>query len=251
MAFSSSLLMSLVFFCFHTEVETNSARAQTGVLIEGRVVYPNGSPAGGAHVEAQTVCANTSTHLVQETTANCDGKFSIKSFDPTCNKYKFSVSHRETFYLPTGDNIFYIDTNGATPTIELVSGQVFAPIVLRLEQRGGEVVLSVFDEKTQSFIYAGLSIDREPVANKTFGGGISIATGDDGSSHTLFLPPGDYTVTVDRYMCHGKSYVAARPPIFKFSIKAGMREALTLKVNIAEIETTSSYDNVKAAPCFQ
>jgi hypothetical protein len=251
MIFANRLLMSLLFFCFHIGVENNLAKSQTGVLIEGRVVYPDGSAAGGAHVVAESICTDTSVHLVQERTANPDGKFLIKSFDPTCNKYKFSAAHREALWLPTGDDIFYIEPNGTTPTIELISGQVPAPVLIRLGERGAEVELKVFDEKTQSFIYAGLSIDREPIGNKSFGGGMSTATGDDGSSLTLFLPPGNYIVTVDRYMCHGKNYVSARPPTFTFSIGAGVRQARTLNVNVAKIQAKSSYDNPKAMRCSQ
>src|SRR6185295_4447778 len=134
-----------------------------------------------------------------------------------------------------GDNIFYLVPNGTKPTIELKSGQTHPSVLLRLEQRGGEVHLRVFDEKTQSFVYAGLDIHREPEGKKTFAGGMSIATDLNGSGYRLFLPAGKYVATVGRYVCHDKNYFSAVPPRFEFEIKAGVRQTLTMKVNIAEI----------------
>lgn len=251
MRFTNSLLISLLIFCVHNEIHTISAKAQTGIPIEGRVVYPDGTGAGGANVVAVSNCANTSVHLVQETITSSDGKFLIKSFDPTCNRYKFSTSQSETFWLPTGDEFFYLAPNGTTPTIELMPGKMPAFILLGLEQRGGKVELRVFDKKTGAFIYAGFSIHREPVPNKTFDGGMSDATGDGGSSHTLFLPPGNYVAGIDRFKCRGKNYFSAKPQKFKFTVKAGMREAMTMNVNIANIQTKSSYDNPGAELCSQ
>lgn len=249
MSLANGLLMSLVLFCFHPEIENNLAQSQTDFHISGKVEYSDGSAAGGARVIAESTCTNN--QLVQETTTKPDGRFSMKAFDPNCNKYKLSASYREAFWLSTGNDIFYLVPNGTTPTIELMPGKPSAPVLIRLEQRGGEVELRVFDEKSQSFVYAGLSIDREPVGNKTFGGGISIATGVDGSLHSLFLPAGKYVAKVERYMCHDKTYFSASPATFKFNVRAGMRQTLTVKVNTAKIQARSSYDNIRAARCSQ
>jgi hypothetical protein len=216
--------------------------------MQGRVVTSNGLAASGAHVVANSICASTYS-LVEETITNPDGYFSIKSYDPDCNKYQFSASHREALWLPTGDNGFSMTPNGTNPVIELKPGQIPAPILLRLEQQGGEVELIALDEATRSYIYAGLSIRREPVGKKTFSSRLSIATGEDGSSHTLFLPPGEYALEIDRYMCHDKIYWSAKPPTFRFTIEVGMRQTLTLRLNIVELEAKTSYANPEGKRC--
>jgi hypothetical protein len=222
---------------------------QIGVPMQGRVLYQDGLTRGGARVVVESVCTNTNVHLGEDTRTGSDDSFSLKSFDPNCNRYRFSASHREAFWLPTGDNVFYVVPNGTTPLIELKPGQVPAPVLIRLEQQGGEVEIRAFDEATRSNIYAGLSIHREPVGKRTFGGNISIATADDGSSHPLFLPPGNYVAAVEGFRCHGKAYFSAKPPTFRFTIVGGVRDALTLRVNVAELLAQSSYDNPKAERC--
>ena len=249
MTFANSLLVCLLILCFDTVVGNNQTKAQTDVFLEGRVLYPDGSAAGGAHVVAESACSDTSVHLVQELSTSPDGRFSLRSFDPDCNKYKFSATHRERLWLPTGDSVFYLKPNGTTPTLELMSGHVPVPVLIRLGERGGEMDLRIFDEKTQSYIYAGFSIYRKPIGKKPFGGGMTTATGDDGSSHTVFLPPGNYVATVDRYLCHDKKYFSALPPTFTFRIRAGVRQARTLKVDIARIKPKASYDNPRAMRC--
>jgi hypothetical protein len=76
--------------------------------------------------------------------------------------------------------------------IEVKPEKVSSPILIRLEQQGGEVEMTLFDEATHSIVYAGLSLHREPSANKIFGGSRSFSIGDDGSSSSILLPPGDY-----------------------------------------------------------
>jgi hypothetical protein len=249
MKLANILLIGLLFPLLHVGAQTPSVVSPTGVLMQGKVVYPDGSAARGARIFVESNCTDTTVHLAQETIADLDGEFSMKSFDPACGKYRFFASHREAFWLPTRDHVFYEAPNGTTPTIELMAGQMPSPILIRLEQRGGEVELRAFDEATQSYIYAGLDIRREPVAEKTFGGRISTATRKDGSSHTLFLPPGSYVAEVSRYKCQGRVYFSAKPPTFRFSIKAGERQALTMKMNIADLEAKPSYDNPKAERC--
>ena len=248
MTLANVLVMTLFLFCFPSDIEKLTV-SQSDSEIVGRVEYSDGTVSGGALVSAVSICTNNG--LVRETTSAPDGSFSIKAPDPTCNKYRLSASHREAFWLPTGDNIFYLVPNGTTPTVELKSGQTDPSVLLRLVQRGGELDLRVFDEKTQSFIYAGLDIHREPELNKVFAGSVSIATDLNGSGYRLFLPAGKYVATVGRYMCHDKTYSSAVPPRFEFEIKAGLRQTLTMKVNIAEIPSRSSYDNIKAAPCSE
>ena len=248
MTLANVFAIALLLFGCPSDIEKLTA-PQSHSQIVGSVEYFDGSPAGGALVTAESICTND--HLAWETTSAPDGKFSIKVSDPACNKYKLSASHREAFWLPTGDNIFYLVPNGTTPTVELKSGETHPSVLVRLEQRGGEVDLRVFDEKTQSFVYAGLDIHREPESDKTFAGGASIATGLNGSLYSFFLPAGKYVAEVSRYMCRDKDYVSAVPPRFKFEVKAGMRQTLTMKVNIAEIPARSSYDNIKAARCSE
>lgn len=217
--------------------------------MQGRVVYQDGSTGAGARVVVETACANRNVHLVHETLTGPDGRFSLKSYDPDCNRYKFFASHREAFWLPTGDDVFYAAPNGTIPLIVLKPGQVPAPVLIRLEQEGGEVELRAFDEATRSYVFAGLGIHRQSAGEKTFTGSLSIATGRDGSSHTLFLPPGKYTVKVDRYGCQGKAYFSANPPSFGFTIEAGIRRTFILRVNIAELQAQQSYANPKAERC--
>lgn len=249
MKLTNILLIGLLLAYVHAVARPPLAVSQTGVSMQGRVVYQDGSTAAGAQVVVESACADRNVYLVHETLTGPDGSFSLKSYDPDCNRYKFSASHREAFWLPTGDNIFYVVPNGTTPLIELKPGQAPAPVLIRLEQQGGEVELNAFDEATQSYIYAGLGLRRERVGKKSFVGRMSLATGDDGSAHTLFLPPGKYVVKVDRYLCHGKEYFSAKPPTFRFTVEAGMRHALTLRVNVAELLAKSSYDNPKAERC--
>jgi hypothetical protein len=248
MTLANVLVTALFLFCFPSDVEKLTA-SQSDSQIVGRVEYIDGSAAAGALVSAESTCTNT--HLARETTSAPDGSFSIKAPDPTCNKYRLSASHREAFWLPTGDNIFYLVPNGTTPTVELKSGQTHPSVLLRLEQRGGEVDLRVFDEKTQSFVYAGLDIHQEPERNKTFAGSVSSATDLNGSGYRIFLPAGNYVATVANYMCHGKNYFSAVPPRLEFEIKAGIRQTLTMKIDIAKIPARSSYDNTKAARCSE
>ena len=243
------LLTGLLFPLLPVGAQTPSVVSPTGVLMQGKVVYPDGSAARGARIVVESNCTDKTTHLAQETIADPDGEFSVKSFDPACGKYKFFASHREAFWLSTRDHVFYEAPGERAPAIELEAGRMPSPILIRLEHRGGEMELRAFDEATQSYIYAGLDIRREPVAERTFGGRISTSTKKDGSSHTLFLPPGSYVAEVSRYKCQARTYFLAQPPTFRFSIKAGERQALTMKINIAELETKPSHGNPKAERC--
>jgi len=159
MVFGNRFLIILAVFCLPAAVQTALAQSQRIVPIEGRVVYPNGSGADGARVVVASAC-DTTAHLAQITTTRPDGGFSLKSFDPNCNRYEFSTSHLKDFWLPIGDNVFYLHPNRVKPVIQIVAGKRPPPVLIRLGLQGGEVKLSVFDKRTGSFIYAGLNISR-------------------------------------------------------------------------------------------
>src|ERR1044072_6265228 len=103
MKFTNILLMSLLLPLMHAVARPLSAVSQIVVPMQGRVVHQDGSTAVGARVVVVSACANANVQLVQETLTGPDGRFSIKSYDPGCNQYKFSASHREAFSRPTGD----------------------------------------------------------------------------------------------------------------------------------------------------
>lgn len=139
----------------------------------------------------ESACEGSHVHVVQDVFTQADGYFSAKSSDPTCGTYRFLASDRPHFWLPVGNDVFYLEPNGSIPTVSLRPGIIPEPVTIVREQRGGEVEFRVSDRATNSYIGAGLGITRSRVEGHTFGA-MSIRTGEDGSSHTLFLPPGDY-----------------------------------------------------------
>jgi hypothetical protein len=219
-----------------------------GIPLRGRVLYPDGSPASGANVRAETICRDSSVHFVADAVTDLDGGFVVASFDPFCGEVRFTAEYRSAFWLRTGEQVFYAGQNGTTPEIDLKSGMPPEPVTIRLEARGGAVELRVWDEATRRFIQAGLIIGRSLTEGRP-GGGMSIATGKDGSSHTLFLPIGIYTVSLWYYPCGIKTYFASEKPEDTFEIVPTERISKTLTVNTFELGASSSYDNPGGEKC--
>jgi len=219
-----------------------------GIPMRGQVLYPDGMPAVGATVVAATVCPEDRAHLVKDVKTRDDGSFSIASFDLRCGRVRFTAEHREGYWLKTGDDVFYPSTNGTTPQINISGDSPPPPVTIFLGARGGEIEFQVWDEATDRFIYAGLAIEREPVDGRGFGL-VSIATGDDGSSHTLFLPGGQYRVSVTRYLCGPKTFFVATRVWESFEVTPGQKAVKKLAVNTFNIKASDSYDNPSGQKC--
>ena len=219
-----------------------------GIPMRGQVLYPDGTPAIGATVVAATVCPEDRAHFVKDVKTGDDGSFSIASFDPRCGHVRFTAEHRGGYWLKTGDDVFYPSTNGTTPQVNISDESPPPPVTIFLGARGGETEFQVWDEATDRFIYAGLDIEREPVNGRRFGS-ISIATGDDGSSHTRLLPEGQYRVSVTRYPCGTKTFFVATRVWESFEVTPGQKAVKRLVVNTLNINASHSYDNPSGQKC--
>ena len=116
-----------------------------------------------------------------------------------------------------------------------------------LTKRDGRIELRVWDRSTKKFIYAGLGIYPQ-IRQKNFYA-MSIATGDNGEAHTLTLRSGKYLAKVERYLCEGKNFVAAKPPSFWVVVKATRLSRKTLAVDLSKIRAKRSYDNLDGKTC--
>lgn len=238
-ALGASLL--LLNGCAHRR-QPELGQVPLGIPVEGRVIYPDGSGATGATVRATTVCPGRTIHLTTTAVAGDDGRFSIDSFDSTCEKVEFSASYEDEFWLDT-DRLRTGRQKG--PIIEVGESGPVGPIVVQLGERGGVVELSVFDEDTQRFIYGALSIhsiDHDAIIMGT-------ATGDRGEAHSILLPIGEYEVRLSRFHCGKKTYFTADEPTVRFFIEEGARTAAQISVSVTALDTKPSYDNWEAKRC--
>jgi hypothetical protein len=219
-----------------------------GIPIRGRVVYPDGTSASGAKVIVRTLCEGRAYTLSRVAITQTDGSFALDSFDPDCIKIRLDASHRERFWLPTGDDVFYSRSNGKPAEIELVPGMIPEPVLIRLDQRGGEIEFRVWNETVSQNIHANVYVERLPVDGKTFGS-MSAATGDQGESDTLFLPPGEYQFSVNLFTCQGHVYVPVVPPRTRAVVRAAEHKAIVLSIDSQKMDVSRSSDNPKGKRC--
>ena len=111
----------------------------------------------------------------------------------------------------------------------------------------GRIELRVWDRAAKKYVYAGLGIYPKIRHTKFYA--MSIATGEDGASHTLTLPSGKYLAKIERYLCGGKNYFAASPPTFWIFVKAGQLGRKTLTVDRSKLRAKRSYDNPEGKAC--
>ena len=105
------------------------------------------------------------------------------------------------------------------------------------------------DAPSDSFIWAELSLKRVPPAGARPGYVRMIATGWDGGPDTVFLPAGQYEISVDQYSCHGVEYFTNGSPRETFALQAGQRIDKSISVDVRLIKPKSSYNNPGAKPC--
>jgi len=216
-----------------------------GIPLRGRVIYPDGSPAGGAQVVAETVCEDSRVRLSDGAVTDADGSFGIATFDTSCRKLRFTAEKRDGFWLRTGKEVFYPRPNGTVPQLELVGAAPPEPVTIQLDLRGGELELAVWDESVKRRIQAGLDVE----CPKAWCGAMSIATGEDGSAHTIFVAPRRYKVSLNYYPCGAKTYFAKQRPSLIVDVVEGQRQFVLLKVDTRLVPAKSSYDNPKGESC--
>jgi hypothetical protein len=219
--------------------------AQNNKILAGRVLFPNGTPAPDARVTVKTDCQNAGYSLVKYAIASPDGSFFVPAFGEDCQRYRLTADKREEFWLETGEDKVFYRANGVSATLDISSDSPLQPALIVLGARGGKIDVQVWDNATNQFIYALVSIEHKPVVGKTFGS-MEIATGHDGSPDTLFLPAGDYTASVEQFKCHEKLFWAIRPPVFPFTAVAGERNELKISIDAGLIE--GSPGNGKCVP---
>ncbi|MEE8201744.1 MAG: carboxypeptidase-like regulatory domain-containing protein [Candidatus Acidoferrales bacterium] len=241
-------LMLLFFLAALPRAPEKHISPLVGIKMTGRVLYPDGRPAAGATVTVTTVCEEVTVHLARETKTAEDGSFVLESFDPGCNRIQFTAAKREEYWLETGEDSLYTGTNGTAPTVTLSPGSPPPPITIILGQRGGEVEIQVWDIATKRFIYAGLEFQRRPIEGQTFPF-VYISTGEDGASHTVFLPVGEYEIALNYFDCRGKTYFADDLPQERFVVLEGEHRIEQLSVDITQVEVRSSYDNPGGERC--
>src|SRR5713101_4618118 len=107
-----------------------------GIPLRGQVLYPDGRPAPGATVRAETVCVDSTAHFVDEAITGTDGTFEIRSFDAYCGQVRFSAEYRGAFWLKTGKEVFYPGPNGTTPEVDIRNASPPQPVNIVLGSRG-------------------------------------------------------------------------------------------------------------------
>ena len=223
--------------------------APLGIPLRGLVIFNDGTPAAGATVTVSSACKNQLISLADDVMTDRDGHFKVNSFDSGCGTYSFKARDSARFWLPTGDGVFYMQPNGTEPQLSVSEGQVPDPVTLTLGLRGGELEFRVFDRASGSFIGATLDISRPPVQGRSFGA-MSIATGRDGSSHTVLLPVGQFVVTVFEFPCGSKTYFARNPPEVMVEVVEGQRVSSTVEIDVRALDTRESYDNWTGQRCM-
>ena len=242
--------MTLFFFAltvaaFAMAQESEHRNSPTRVPLRGQVLYPDGTPAAGAKVEAESICADSLVHIVGNTVSDSKGLFVFTSFDSSCGQYRFMAEKRDAFWLKTGKGVFYPHPNGTAPEIHVVDGTPAEPIFIEFELRGAELEIAVWDEFLGRRIKAGLDV----ACPETWCGAMGIATGEDGQAHTIFVPARRYKVTLNSYPCGPKKYFADDGPSITIDAVEGQRRTVELRINTRLLRARSSYDNVKGETC--
>lgn len=198
------------------------------VLVKGVVVYPDGTGAKGAKVQAAAFCIPT-VGLATETTTDAEGHFTLEM--RRCDKTVFKAEQPDTLWLPT--------------EVELQSNASQDTVVMRLQQGGG-VRWRVFDRRSKRFVPAGIAIIRGPRNRQWKWYALSTATGETGT--TVVLPEGDYFLELREFPCAGETYYAGGPKV-SFSITRGTLNQRTLDVDLAAIPVQRSYNNPRSLRC--
>jgi hypothetical protein len=240
----SALIQIVVILAASGFIGQEVSRAVFG--ISGTVQYPDGKPSAGATVTGITACSQEPYHLVKTTKTSSDGSFRLPPFDSECNRIQLSASNVEELWLKTGLDVFYPKENGTAPIVDITA--TGSPTVIILGERGAVVALRVRDAATEQFIWARLHLERRPVPGAKFGT-MLFATGRDGSADTLFLPGGEYEISVESYACNGTDYLVANPPRETLIVEAGQRVAKDISLNVRQIKPVRSSDNPHAKPC--
>ena len=222
-------------------------RAQTRGTppLRGTVVLPDGRPAVGATVVAKAACQNplggvVSMGFVKKTVTAGDGTFSFWPFDPDCNRYSFSASKQEDYWLPSDQRLF-TDVEPSIPAMDLASLSAVKPIRITLGARGGRIAIRVWDIATARFVHAGLELSRKPVAGKSFQGPELTSTGKDGAALVELFPLGEYEVQVRTYPCGKNEYWASNPrPVSSFAVESAIQLEKTIRIDVRNIKPEAS-----------
>ena len=217
----------------------------TRIPIHGVVLRPDGAPASGARVEAVATCPGH-VDLAAQADAASDGSFSIPGFPATCTPVSLRASLLSEYWLRTGNDVFFPTPNGTAPVVRPTIGA--PPTTITLGRRGGKLVFDVWDEATGKPIRATVSFTRANTKGRALGI-LQSATGLEGQSHSLFLPPGDYVANIDWFSCGSRSFFPSQAA-FTFSVSERAVQAVRLTVNTREMETIPSSDNPRAERCM-
>jgi hypothetical protein len=229
-----------------TGIETEQTEARGGhaaTQLTGTVVFADGTPAGGAVVEATQDCYQIGDSIeIRSVTSDADGTFSLSAFDPKCHRYRFSASKVEEYWLPT-DGIsspaFGADYPSERIVAEFSSSRPPKPVRIVLNRLGGKVAIRVRDVLTGRFIYADLSYQREPAKLYKIQWGL-MPTGLDGSAVVHLFAPGDYSVQVGTFKCGSEEYLAANGPRITLNVKPATEshEVIDIDVRNIKVQTT-------------
>lgn len=226
----------------------NSSIAPLGVPLRGMVLFPDGTPAAGAIVKAESDCPKNGFTLVNDAVVTSDGSFMIPSFDDMCARVRFTASYPSEYWLPTGQPMFCLAAAGTSPEVEIGDRPV-DPVSVILGVQGGEVEIRVFDTSSNRFVFGGLYV--RPLCGDEGKGRTSMgtATAKDGGPSRHLLPAGRYRVQLDQFRCNGKVYFPATPPGVEFEVTAAHLTPAVIRVDLSQVDTKSSYDNVEARRC--
>jgi len=239
------LLLGLGVVACASARSTDRVAIPIDIPLRGHVVYPDGSPAVGAKVVAATICERDWAHFVSDTLTTDDGSFVIKSFDTSCGEIRFTAEKRDGFWLKTGNEVFYPRPNGTPPEIHLLGDVSPDPLTIQLDLRGGELELKVWDESAKRHIRAGLMIE----CPGAWCGAISIATGESGAAHMIFVPARRYQVSLNWYMCGSRTYFPETGPSITVDALEGQRREAVLTIDVPMIRAKPSYDNPQGVSC--
>jgi hypothetical protein len=227
---------------------SRSASAQASTPLRGRVVFPDGTPAPGATVTVKTACDDMGYHLVSQAKTSEDGTFSIPPFGENCRRFQFTASKRSDFWMETGEDNLNGGLNGTSPAIDLSLTPDPSPVTIKLGQQGGRVDVQVWDIATERFVYATLSLKHQPAAGRIFGSEM-FATGKNGSSETLLLPPGEYFVNIDSYQCRDRQYVPPEQLCFPLSVASGTQQRKELQIDVRLIKAMRAFGTPYGRKC--
>ena len=190
-----------------------------------------------------------SFNLVSEATASSDGSFHIPAFrGAECTAIRLYAEKPDDLWLKTGANVFYKGEIGTTPLVNVTVDGLPSHADIELGIRGGRVKLRVKDTGSGKPIWAEVRLELVPPVD-FHAGSIQTATGRDGSPVPLFVPAGEYRVSVLQYACGTVDFFARRPPAQVFVVAEGERLEKDINVDIQHIEAMKSYSNPQGRTC--